>query len=74
MSAALPLEPEVCPPWLRPLVDNVGQIPEAYRRRLPAGLLALVTAARAATSMASLHGDGREAAVLVLFWIMRSEP
>jgi 8-oxo-dGTP pyrophosphatase MutT (NUDIX family) len=62
-----PLTPDVCPSWLRPLVDNVGQIPEAYRHRLPAGVLAMVTAARAASSMASLLGDGREAAVLVLF-------
>jgi 8-oxo-dGTP pyrophosphatase MutT (NUDIX family) len=67
VSGALPLEPEVCPSWMRPLVDNVGQIPEAYRHRLPAGVLAMVTAAKAASSMASLLGDDREAAVLVLF-------
>jgi 8-oxo-dGTP pyrophosphatase MutT (NUDIX family) len=55
---------------LRPLVDNVGQIPEAYRHRLPAGVLEMVTAAKAASSMASLLGpddSGRDAAVLVLF-------
>jgi 8-oxo-dGTP pyrophosphatase MutT (NUDIX family) len=47
---------------LRPLVDNVGEIPDAYRRRLPADVLAMVTASKAAA------GDGgREAAVLVLF-------
>jgi 8-oxo-dGTP pyrophosphatase MutT (NUDIX family) len=63
----VPLTPDVCPSWLRPLVDNVGQIPEAYRHRLPAGVLAMVTAAKAASSMSSLLGDGREAAVLVLF-------
>jgi 8-oxo-dGTP pyrophosphatase MutT (NUDIX family) len=63
----VPLMPDICPPWLRPLVDNVGQIPEAYRHRLPAGVLAMVTAAKAASSMAALRGDGREAAVLVLF-------
>ena len=63
----VPLTPDICPSWLRPLVDNVGQIPEAYRHRLPAGVLAMVTAAKAASSMASLRGDGREAAVLVLF-------
>ncbi|MEM6106336.1 CoA pyrophosphatase [Mycobacterium sp. 050272] len=57
-----PLTPDVCPPWLRPLVDNVGQIPEAYRRRLPPDVLAMVTAARAASA-----DDDREAAVLVLF-------
>jgi 8-oxo-dGTP pyrophosphatase MutT (NUDIX family) len=64
---AVRLRPELSPPWLRPLVDNVGQIPEAYRHRLPAGVLAMVTAAKAASSMASLLGDDREAAVLVLF-------
>ena len=60
------LTPDNCPSWLRPLVDNVGQIPEAYRHRLPAGVLAMVTVAKAALSMESLRGDGREAAVLVL--------
>src|ERR1700740_1837584 len=63
----VPLTPDVCPSWLRPLVDNVGQIPEAYRHRLPAGVLGMVTAAKAASSMSSLIGDDREAAVLVLF-------
>ena len=38
----VPLTPDICPSWLRPLVDNVGQIPEAYRRRLPADVLAMV--------------------------------
>jgi 8-oxo-dGTP pyrophosphatase MutT (NUDIX family) len=56
------LTPELGPPWLRPLVDNVGQIPDAYRRRLPADVLAMVTASKALTGNA-----GREAAVLVLF-------
>ena len=63
----IPLSPDFCPSWLRPLVDNVGQIPEAYRHRLPAPVLAMVTAAKAASSLASLRGEGREAAVLVLF-------
>jgi 8-oxo-dGTP pyrophosphatase MutT (NUDIX family) len=67
VNAAASLTPEVGPPWLRPLVDNVGQIPEAFRRRLPADVLAMVTAARAVSSVASLRGDDREAAVLVLF-------
>jgi 8-oxo-dGTP pyrophosphatase MutT (NUDIX family) len=62
----VPLTAEVCPSWLRPLVDNVGQIPDAYRRRLPADVLAMVTASRAMTSNAS-GNDDREAAVLVLF-------
>ena len=58
------LAPDVCPPWLRPLVDNVGQIPDAYRRRLPPDVLAMVTQAR---TKASQDRDEREAAVLVLF-------
>jgi 8-oxo-dGTP pyrophosphatase MutT (NUDIX family) len=69
-AGAIALIPDVSPPWLRPLVDNVGQIPEAYRHRLPAGVLAMVTASKAAASMASLLGpdhSAREAAVLVLF-------
>lgn len=60
------LRPEVCPSWLRPLVDNVAAIPDAYRRRLPADVLAMVTAG-AAGAVASIRGDPREAAVLVLF-------
>jgi 8-oxo-dGTP pyrophosphatase MutT (NUDIX family) len=68
VSAAIPLTPEIGPPWLRPLVDNVGQIPQAFRRRVPADVLAMVTAARALSSATSRRGrDGREAAVLVLF-------
>jgi 8-oxo-dGTP pyrophosphatase MutT (NUDIX family) len=69
-AGTIPLMPDVSPSWLRPLVDNVGQIPEAYRHRLPAGVLAMVTASKAAASMASLLGPDRghrEAAVLVLF-------
>jgi 8-oxo-dGTP pyrophosphatase MutT (NUDIX family) len=57
----VPLTPDVCPSWLRPLLDNVGQIPEAYRRRLPPDVLAMVTAAKSAASA------DRDAAVLVLF-------
>ena len=53
MSAAVPLTPDVGPSWLRPLVDNIAQIPEAYRRRLPADVLAMVTAARAAAAATS---------------------
>lgn len=63
MSAAVPLTPESGPPWLRPLVDNAAAVPDAYRRRLPAEVLALVTAAKTTSSCR----DGREAAVLVLF-------
>jgi 8-oxo-dGTP pyrophosphatase MutT (NUDIX family) len=61
---SIPLTPELGPSWLRPLVDNVGQVPEAFRRRLPADVLAMVTAV---TATASLRNDGRDAAVLVLF-------
>ncbi|WP_293004274.1 CoA pyrophosphatase [Mycobacterium sp.] len=56
------LTPELGPPWLRPLIDNVGEMPEVYKRRLPADVRAMVTASKA------LNGaKGREAAVLVLF-------
>lgn len=64
MGLAVSLKPDVGPAWLRPLVDNVDQMPEAFRRRLPADVLAMVTAARAT---AKLRRDDREAAVLVLF-------
>ncbi len=64
VSAAHPLAPDVGPSWLRPLVDNVGRVPNAYRRRLPPEVLAMVTAAN---SGAALTGAGRDAAVLVLF-------
>lgn len=60
----IPLTPELGPSWLRPLVDNVGQVPDAYRRRLPADVLAMVTAAKAT---AALRNGSRDAAVLVLF-------
>jgi 8-oxo-dGTP pyrophosphatase MutT (NUDIX family) len=76
--SAAPLTPERGPVWLRPLVDNVGQVPDAYRRRLPADVLAAVTAAKMpANAPASDQGSGsaaenpqrneRDAAVLVLF-------
>jgi 8-oxo-dGTP pyrophosphatase MutT (NUDIX family) len=56
------LTPERGPSWLRPLVDNIAEIPDAYKRRLPADLLAMVTASK------TLAGKkGRDAAVLVLF-------
>lgn len=56
------LRPDAGPSWLRPLVDNVGQIPDAYRRRLPADVLAMVTAAGAVSAMTSSRRDHREAA------------
>jgi 8-oxo-dGTP pyrophosphatase MutT (NUDIX family) len=57
------LTPDASPPWLRPLVDNVAQMPDAYRRRLPADVLAMITG----KAVSALRGSGREAAVLVLF-------
>jgi hypothetical protein len=43
-----PLMPDRGPSWLRPLVDNVGHVPDAYRRRLPADVLNGIVAGRAA--------------------------
>jgi 8-oxo-dGTP pyrophosphatase MutT (NUDIX family) len=48
---------------LKPLVDNAHAVKKAYRRRVPAELLAVITAANAT---AALTGSGRDAAVLVL--------
>ena len=58
------LTPEAAPEWLKPLVDNVGHVPAAFRRRVPADVLAMVAAANA---KAALTRSGRDAAVLVLF-------
>ena len=58
------LTPEAAPAWLRPLVDNVGDVPDAYRRRVPPDVLSSILAANAAATAA---GAGRDAAVLVLF-------
>jgi 8-oxo-dGTP pyrophosphatase MutT (NUDIX family) len=58
------LTPDAAPAWLKPLVDNAHAVKRAYRRRVPAELLAMVTAANA---KAAVTGGGREAAVLVLF-------
>ena len=43
------LTPELCPSWLRPLVDNIAEIPDTYQRRLPADVLAMVTASKKLT-------------------------
>lgn len=67
MSAAVRLTPDVCPSWLRPLVDNIDEIPDAYRRRLPPDVLAMVTGAWAEAAKRSSRRIDREAAVLVLF-------
>ncbi len=62
----VPLTPDACPSWLRPLVDNVDHVPDAARRRLPADVLAMITT-KAASALTSVRGAAREAAVLVLF-------
>lgn len=64
MSAAVPLTPNVGPAWLQPLVDNVGNVPIAFQRRVPADVLAMINAANAKATVA---GAKRDAAVLVLF-------
>ena len=64
MSPDSALDPDAAPPWLKPLVDNVGHVPRMYRKRVPADVLAMVTAANA---KAALTGAKRDAAVLVLF-------
>lgn len=56
--------PEAAPAWLRPLVDNVAAVPDAYRSRVPSDVLAAISAANAA---ATRSGTKRDAAVLVLF-------
>lgn len=58
------LTPDAAPPWLKPLVANAHHVKRAYRRRVPPEVLAMVMAANA---KAALSGDGRDAAVLVLF-------
>ncbi|OBK72847.1 CoA pyrophosphatase [Mycobacterium sp. 1274761.0] len=58
------LTPDAAPAWLKPLVDNAHAVKRAYRRRVPAELLALVTAANV---KAAVTGGGRDAAVLALF-------
>ncbi|MBV8929856.1 MAG: CoA pyrophosphatase, partial [Mycobacteriaceae bacterium] len=64
MSRTSALNPDAAPPWLKRLVDNVDHVPRAYRRRVPADVIAMVTAANA---KAALTGAKRDAAVLVLF-------
>ncbi|MDT4998810.1 MAG: hypothetical protein QOK12_915 [Mycobacterium sp.] len=63
-SGPVPLDPAEAPAWMKPLVDNVGSVPRAYRRRLPADVLAAITAANVA---ATVTRTKRDAAVLVLF-------
>ena len=58
------LSPDAAPGWLRPLLDNVAAVPDAYRNRTPADVLAAINTANAAATRA---GTKRDAAVLVLF-------
>ncbi|MGZ8801960.1 MAG: NUDIX hydrolase [Mycobacterium sp.] len=58
------LTPAAAPPWLTPLVERPDAVRSAYRRRVPAEVLAALTAANAT---AALTGARRDAAVLVLF-------
>ena len=51
------------PAWLRPLIDNIDGVRGAYRRRVPADVLASIGAANAAAGVLAR----RDAAVLVLF-------
>ncbi|AMO59237.1 ADP-ribose pyrophosphatase [Mycolicibacterium phlei] len=58
------LRPEAAPTWLKPLLDNAGDVQRAYRRRVPPELYAMVTAER---RQLGAPPPGRDAAVLVLF-------
>ena len=58
------LRPDAAPAWLGRLVDNIGDVPGSYRRRVPPDVLATLTAANA---VAAVTGRRRDAAVLVLF-------
>ena len=58
------LDSSAAPTWLKPLIDNVADVPRAYRQRVPADVLAAITAANVT---ATATGTKRDAAVLVLF-------
>ena len=58
------LDAAAAPSWLKPLLENAADVPSAYRSRVPADVLAAITAANAS---ATLTGAKRDAAVLVLF-------
>lgn len=57
------LSPGAAPHWLRPLIDNVTAVPDIYRSRVPADVLASIGAANESATRA---GTKRDAAVLVL--------
>lgn len=58
------LFPDAAPAWLKPLVDNLDRVPDAYRRRVPPDVLAGIVEAN---NQAARAGALRDAAVLVLF-------
>ncbi|KHO19857.1 ADP-ribose pyrophosphatase [Mycolicibacterium setense] len=58
------LFPDAAPAWLKPLVDNLDRVPDAYRRRVPPEVLAGIVEAN---NQAAQAGALRDAAVLVLF-------
>jgi len=58
------LTPAAAPAWLTPLVERPNAVKHAYRRRVPADMLAALTAAN---TTAAVTGTRRDAAVLVLF-------
>ncbi|MDT5336441.1 MAG: hypothetical protein QOD90_1946 [Mycobacterium sp.] len=63
-----PLDAAAAPSWLKPLLDNVADVPRAYRRRVPAEVLAAIkVASEVEEATATLTGAKRDAAVLVLF-------
>ncbi|MGE2732693.1 NUDIX hydrolase [Mycolicibacterium vaccae] len=63
-DTAAALNPDAAPAWLAPLVDRPDAVRNAYRRRVPAKVLAALSAAN---STAAVTGRRRDAAVLVLF-------
>jgi 8-oxo-dGTP pyrophosphatase MutT (NUDIX family) len=65
------LDPSAAPAWMKPLLGHVGDVPQAYRHRVPADVLAAITAAN---TTATLTGAKRDAAVLVLFSGPRDSP
>ena len=45
------LTPDAAPPWLTPLVADPTAVKDAYRRRVPAEVLAALTAANATAAV-----------------------
>ena len=59
-----PLDAAAAPAWLEPLIQNVDAVPQAYRSRVPADVLAAINAASESDTAIATK---RDAAVLVLF-------